>query len=121
MKKMAVTVLCFLTLAVLWLSCFRSEARQFVGDSGGDFSWKPAAASSESVGLGTPHSDSISPTITASDMTTRAALTHPDVNGPHVPVQGSGRFDHLVADTSSEEAMAPQKSDTAEASTARSR
>jgi hypothetical protein len=112
MKKMAVTVLCFLAVAVLWLSCFQSEARQFVGHAGSDFSWKPAAASAESVGPGTPHRDSISPTITASDMTTRAALTHPDVNGLHVPVQGSGRFDHLVADTSSEEAMAPQKSDT---------
>jgi hypothetical protein len=115
MKKMAVTVLCFFAVAVLWLSCLRSEARQFVGHAGGDFSWKPAAASAESIGPGAPHSDSISPTITASDMTTRAALTQPDVNSLHVPVQGSGRFDHLVADTSSEEAMAPQKSDTADA------
>jgi hypothetical protein len=121
MKKMAVTVLCFLALAVLWLSCFQSEARQFVGHAGGDFTWKPAAASAESVGPGTPRSDSISPTITASDVTTRAASTHPDVNGPHVPVQSSGRFDHLVADTSSEEAMAPQKSDTADALAASTR
>jgi hypothetical protein len=121
MKKMAVTVLCFLALAVLWPSCFRSEARQFVGHPGGDFSWKLAAASTESVGPDTPHGDAISPTITASDMTTRAVLIQPDVSGPHVPVQGSGRFDHLVADTSSEEAMAPQKSDTADTLAARTR
>jgi hypothetical protein len=121
MKKMAVIVLCFLAVAVLWLSCFRSEAVQFVGYPGGDFSWRPAAASAESVVPGTPHSDSISPTITASDMATRSALTQPDVSGPPLSLKGSGRFDHLVADTSSEEAMAPQKSDTAETSTPRTR
>jgi hypothetical protein len=121
MKKMAVAVLCFLAVALLWLSCFRSEARQFVGHAGGDSNWKLAAASAEVVSPGTPHRDSITPTITAPDMATRAALTVPDVNGPNVPFQGSGRYDHLVADTSSVEAMAPQKSDTAEASAARSR
>jgi hypothetical protein len=121
MKKMAVAVLCFLAVAVLWLSCFRSEARQLFGHAGGDFGWRLAAASAEAVSASTPHGDSIAPTVTASDMATRAALTLPDVNGTQVPFQGSGRFDHLVADTSPAEAMAPQKSDTAEASAARSR
>ncbi len=121
MKKMAVTALCFLAVAILWLSCFRSEAGQFGSPAGGDFTWKLAAASTESVGPGTPNSHSVSPPITASDMTTPASLTQPDVNGPQLPVKSSGRFDHLVADTSSVEAMAPPKSDTADASAARTR
>lgn len=121
MKKMAVTALCFLAVAVLWLSCFRSEAGQFGSPAGGDFTWKLAAASTESVGPGTPRSDSVSPPITASDITTPASLTQPDVNGPQLPFKSSGRFDHLVADTSSVEAMAPPKSDTADASAARTR
>jgi hypothetical protein len=121
MKKMALTVFCFLAVAVLWQSCFRSEAWQFVGHAGGDFTWKLAAASAESVGPDTPHSNSISPAITASDMSTRAALTQPGVNSQQALFQGSGRFDHMVADTSSVEAMAPQKSDTADTSAARTR
>jgi|GEM_PF-2943216 len=121
MKKMVLTALWVLAVAVLWLGCFRSEAGQLVGHAGGDFSYKPAAASAEFAGAGAPHSDSISPAITAAGVTTPAVLTQPDVNGPQVPFSGAGRFDHLVADTLPEEAMAPQKSDNADTSTARAR
>ncbi len=121
MKKIVVTALCVLAVAVLWLSCFRSEARELVSLAGWDNTDSPAAVSAASVGAQTPRNDPIFPIVAASDVSTPAALTQADVNVAQIPFKGSGRFDHLVADTSAEEAMAPQKSDASDRSTARTR
>ncbi len=121
MKKTAVTALCVLSVAILWLGCFRSEAGQLVGHSAGELSLEPVAASAEFADARIPPSDPISKTITASGTTPPAGSTQLDMTGPRVPFQDAGIFDHLVAETSSEEAMAPQKSDTADALAARTR
>ncbi len=121
MKKMAVTALCVLAIAVLRFSCMRSEAGELVGIAGWDLGGSPAAVSAASVGARTPSNDPIFSIVASSDVTIPTALTQPDVNGSHVPFKGSGRFDHLIAETSAEEAMAPQKSDLSDRSTTRTR
>ncbi len=119
MKKTAVTAFCVLAVAILWLGCFRSEAGQLVGHSAGDLGLEPVAASAQFTDARNSHGHPISKTIAASGTTPPAGLTQPDMIGSRVPIQGAGIFDHLVAETSSEEAMAPQKSDTADALAAR--
>lgn len=121
MKKTALAALCVLAVAVLWFSCLRSEARELVSLTGWDLSGSPAAASAATAGARTPHNDPMFPMVAASDMSTPAALTQADVTGVRVPFKGSSRFDHLVAETSAEEAMAPQKSDFSDPVTPRTR
>jgi hypothetical protein len=100
MKKITALVVCVSVVAVLWLGCFGSEAGQLGSPSGGSLGWKPAAAQAEIADARSAHNDSIAPT---------AATV--GVAAPPGSSQPAGRFNHLVAETSSEEAMAPPKSD----------
>jgi len=121
MKKMAVIALCVLTVAVLWLSCFRSEARLIVRDADLDLGLKPVAASVEFARAGAHQGAAISPAMTASSVSTPLSIIHPDVHRPASLLHDVRTFDHLLADTSPEQAMAPQKSDTTDTAAARTR
>jgi hypothetical protein len=121
MKKITVCVACVSLIAVLWLCCSGSQAREFVSLTDRELDFRPVAAPGEMVGARIPHNDSMSRATTAADIATQAVLTQPDVNSAQIPLKSAGRFDHLVADTLPEDAMAPPKSDAAEAGATRRR
>ena len=100
MKKITISVVYASIIAVSWLGCSETRAGGLVKSSGGDLAWKPAAASAEFTDSRIPHNGSVSPPTAATGVIGSARLSQP-----------VGRFDHLVADTSPGEAMAPQKSD----------
>jgi hypothetical protein len=121
MNKIAVLVVCVSVVAVSWQACFGAEAEDLVSPSGVNFGCKLAAAPADLVGAQIPHNDSISPTTATTGVAAPVGLTSPDLNCSQVSLKAEVRFDHLVADTSSEEAMAPQKTDTSETGIARVR
>jgi hypothetical protein len=114
MKKITVPLVCMSIVAMLWLGCLGSEAGKSISPSGGDLDCRLAAAPADLVGAQIPHNDAISPATATAGVAAPAGLTSPDVNCTQVSLKDEVRFDHLVADTSSEEAMAPQKSDTSD-------
>ncbi|MGB6063798.1 MAG: hypothetical protein WBG50_03255 [Desulfomonilaceae bacterium] len=116
MRKISVTSLCILACSVLWVGCFRSEAGQFIWNADGTFDPKPLVIAAEFGGTRAQRSYAASSAMIASE----AALAMPNTSVPHTPDRNSRRFDHLLADTSSAQAMAPPKSETADSFTARS-
>jgi hypothetical protein len=121
MKKITVPPVCVLVVAVSWLGWFGSEAGKPISPAGGYLDCRLAAAPADLGGAQVPQDDSISPATATTGVATQAGLTQPHVSYPRVSLKGEVGFDHLVADTSSGEAMAPQKSDTAETGATRSR
>jgi hypothetical protein len=120
MKKIIVHVARVSLIAALWVTCFGYGARDLVSSCGGHLDYKLLASPAKLIGPRIARNDSILST-TVADATTPAVMAQPDVNGSQVSLKGVGRFDHLLADTSSEEAMAPQKSDSADTGASRTR
>jgi hypothetical protein len=121
MKKIMVPLVSVLVVAVSWLACFGSEAGKPISPAGGYLDCRLAAAPADLGGAQVPHDDSISPATATTGVATQAGLTKPRASYSQVSLKGEVGFDHLVADTSSGEAMAPQKSDTSDPGTTRRR
>ncbi len=112
MRRIIVTCLCILGCAVLWGGCFRSEIRQFIRRAGGAFDPKLVVVAAEFAGTKARGAYAVSAATTS--------LIMPNAGASHFPIGDSRRFEHLLAYTSSAQAMAPSKSETADSLTTRS-